>query len=254
MILNEDYFKDLEITDDDVIEDDINDVEEPKHELTLDEFHKLPEQYEHCIEFQINHNWKTTDLSTTSIQTSLLPKLFKRLDAIFEFYGIEHFEYTLSLYTGFNMKYCDTIIKYGNYQLFCEDHSKNYFFIKDDYMYLYISVFVNYPKFNYKRAFRFVYAMLNIFRLDKHITHMHFEPTSEHHISAGLIFDYNDEEITFKDYDSKPTYKLILSDKKLPERGKEKFYNRVDCYFDYCRYGINYDTYERDVPLKPIKI
>ena len=29
MILNEDYFKDLEIEDEDIIEDDINDVEEP---------------------------------------------------------------------------------------------------------------------------------------------------------------------------------------------------------------------------------
>ena len=32
MILNEDYFNDLEVKDEDIIEDDINDVEGPEHE------------------------------------------------------------------------------------------------------------------------------------------------------------------------------------------------------------------------------
>ena len=32
MILNEDYFDDLEIKNEDIIEDDINDVEGPEHE------------------------------------------------------------------------------------------------------------------------------------------------------------------------------------------------------------------------------
>ena len=248
MILNEDYFKDLEITDEDIIDD----VEEPKHELTLEEFHKLPKQYEHCIEFQINHNWMTTDISTTSLQTSILPRIFKRLDTIIEMYGIEHSEYTLSLYSVDKLKDCDTIVEYGNYQLFCEACSKRDI-ISDEYWYLYIRVFVNYPKFNYKRAFRFVYAMLNIFRLDEHINHMCFEPTSEHHISDELNFVYKDKVITFKDYSSNPTYKLILSDNKLPERGKEKFYKYIFHYF-FDDIDVPYELLKRDVLLKPIKI
>ena len=79
MILNEDYFKDLEITDDDVIEDDINDVGEPKHELTLDEFHELPDQYNQDIIFRIRVD---DDNDTTFIQTTLIPRIFKRLDTI----------------------------------------------------------------------------------------------------------------------------------------------------------------------------
>ena len=53
MILNEDYFKDLEITDEDIVVDDDNDVDEPDHELTVEELHKLPEQYGHYIEYNI---------------------------------------------------------------------------------------------------------------------------------------------------------------------------------------------------------
>ena len=87
MILNEDYFKDLEIEDEDIIEDDINDVGEPKHELTLDEFYELPDQYNQVIIFRIEVD---DDNDATFIQTTLIPKLFKRLDSIFELYGIEH--------------------------------------------------------------------------------------------------------------------------------------------------------------------
>ena len=89
MLINENYFDDLDIKDEDIIDD----VEEPKHELTLDEFHKLPEQYNHFIKFKID---KEIDSDTTFIQTSLLPRLFKKLDTIFELYGIEHYEYVLS--------------------------------------------------------------------------------------------------------------------------------------------------------------
>ena len=56
MILNEDYFKDLEITDEDIIEDDNIDVEKLNHELTLEEAKKLPDQYNHDIEFRIKVN------------------------------------------------------------------------------------------------------------------------------------------------------------------------------------------------------
>ena len=88
MILNEDYFKDLEIKDEDIIDDDTLDVGEPDHEMTLEELYELPEQYNHNISFRIEN--KRGDSDTTFFQTSLLPKLFKKLDTIFELYGIEH--------------------------------------------------------------------------------------------------------------------------------------------------------------------
>ena len=115
MILNEDYFKDIEIKD-----EDINDVEEPKQELTLEEFHKLPEQYRQEIYFTImNHN---NDIVT---QTSLIPRVTKRLDSIFDTYGIEHSEYVLT--SSPCAEDCDTILDFGNYQLFCVENMKDIF-------------------------------------------------------------------------------------------------------------------------------
>ena len=114
MILNEDYFKDLEIEDEDIIEDD---VDEPKHDLTLEEAIKLHEQYDYHVSFRIEN----TSGDATFIQTTLIPKLFKKLDTIFELYGIEHSEYILSIYSVSWLEYCNTVVKFGNYQLFCEE-------------------------------------------------------------------------------------------------------------------------------------
>ena len=170
MILNEDYFKDLEIENDDIIEDDILDVEKP--DLTLDEFHKLPEQYDYLIKIMVEKRDNTD--TTLSFQTSLLPRITKRLDAIFESYGIEHSEYILtpSYYTGDS----NTILDFGNYQFFCEEENKNDY-LNDIYRDFYICAYVNYPKFSYKRAFRFVYTMLNIFKFDEHFCIISFAPT-----------------------------------------------------------------------------
>ena len=88
MILNEDYFKDLEIEDEDIIED-----EGPYNNLTLKDVHKLHELYNHSIRIRLRGD---DDNDTTFIKTTLIPKLFKILDDIFELYGIEHSEYVLS--------------------------------------------------------------------------------------------------------------------------------------------------------------
>ena len=89
MYINEDYFKDLEINDEDIIEDDTLDVGEPEHkELTLEEVRKLPEQqYDYCIRIKIV---KENNSDTTFTQTTLLPRITKRLDTIFKLYDIEH--------------------------------------------------------------------------------------------------------------------------------------------------------------------
>ena len=122
------------------IDDTMPDVEEPKHELTLEEFHKLHEQYNHSIAIRIKGSY--IDGDTTFLQTTLIPRIFKRLDDIFEFYGIEHYEYVLTsmLYA----KDSNTVIKFGNYQLFCEEYHKDKY-INDTYDRFYIQVYVNYP-------------------------------------------------------------------------------------------------------------
>ena len=186
MLLKEDYFKDLEIEDEDIIEDDTLDIEEPKHkELTLEEIHKLPDQYKQCITFRIR---VYDDSDITFLQTSLLPRIYKRLDTIFELYGIEHSEY---IFTTCVVEDCKTIIEFGNYQLFCEEGDEDKFInitFDEDGEDLFISVFVNYPKFNYKRAFRFLYTMLNLYRIYEQINWMDFEPIATNDYVIELTF------------------------------------------------------------------
>ena len=245
MILNEDYFKDLEIEDEDIVsDDDTLDVEKPK--MTIEDFRKLPEQYDYLIKITIR---KRNDKETTSFLTSLLPKLFKRLDVIFDSYGIEHSQYVLrsTYYTG---RKNNTILDFGNYQLFCDDCIED-IYINDTYKDFYICVYANYPKFSYKRAFRFVYTILNIFKIDEHFHSIRFEPTKQHtkDMEIGLIYypfsyilrldDINREIIL---YDSRNEIK--------PER-KRIFYDYVIHHFFGKNAAMSYEAIDRDVPLKP---
>ena len=80
-------------------------------------------------------------------------------------YGIEHSEYVLT--SEYLLEDCDTVVKFGNYQLLCDEDDED--FINDTYEYFFIQVFVNYPQFTYKKAFRFLYTVLNLYRIDEQI-------------------------------------------------------------------------------------
>lgn len=195
MILNEDYFDDLEIKDEHII-DDINDVDEPMHKLTLEEVKKIPEQYNHCIAIVI----KKINRDTTFFQTSLIPRIFKRLDTIFELYDIEHSEYVLTSWG--RMKDCDTIVEFGDYQLFCEEYEEDKF-INDTYKELYIYAYVNYPKFTYKRAFHFLYTLFpNLYRMDRHIRYILFEPVADYVRTLYFLFYRKSNDIRFQYIDN----------------------------------------------------
>ena len=171
MILNEDYFKYLEITDEDIVVDDDNDVDELGYELTVEELHKLHEQYDHYIEYNIQFG---------DVDTSVLSRTFKRLDSIFEMYDIEHSEYILS--TEYSLSNCDTAVKFGEYQVFCKDRNQDRIINNIYEGYFYIYVYLNFPKFSYKRAMHFVYdTVYNIIKINKNIDYLslRFESTTE---------------------------------------------------------------------------
>ena len=251
MLINENYFDDLEIEDEDIIEDD-NDVEEPQQELTLEDAIKLPEQYNQEIKIRIDVD-DSTDRNTTFIQTSLLPRLFKRLDAIFELYGIEHSEYILL--SNYDAKYCDTIIKFGNYQLFCKYKWEKDEFINDTYNHVYIQVYVNYPKFNYKRAFRFLYTVLNLYRIYEQINWMTFIPITDNDYIIQLNFSIKSNYMGFYYYNRRKHTignEIVLCKGELTEEDKREFYRAIFRHF----FGenvkkIDYKAIDRDVPFKP---
>ena len=247
MIINESYFDELEIENEDIVSDDeILDVEEPK--MTIEDFRKLPEQYDYLIKILIG---RRNDKETTSFLTSLLPKLFKRLDSIFEMYGIEHSQYVLRsrYYTGDNHT---TKLDFGNYQLFCDDCITD-IYINDTYKDFYICVYANYPEFTYKRAFRFVYTMLNIFKIDKHFHSIRFAPTEQHNrfMEIGLIYYPFYDTLCLEDHTE---IKLYDSSNEIKPEKKRMFYDYVIRHFfgkNKKNAPKNYDVIDRDVPLKP---
>ena len=253
MILNEDYFKDLEIEDEDIAVDDTLDVDEPNHDLTLEEVKELPKQYNQVIKFQIYVD-KSRDNSTTFTQTILLPKLFKRLDTIFELYDIVHSEYVLS---SWNVDVCNTIAKYGDYQLLCDKTEQDEFTNNSYYYSFFINVYVNYPEFNnYKRAFRFLYTVLNLYRNYKQMAWMSFEPITTNDYVIQLKFWIESKHIGFHYYNAKAKVSgndMNLS-KELTEEYKIEFYNSViRHFFGEKANKIDYGAIDRNVPIKPIK-
>ena len=250
MILNEDYFNDLEITDKDIMADDTPlDVEEPKHDLTVEEYHKLFEQYNHIIRFRIEDEY-----DTTFIQTSLIPRIFKRLDTIFKSYGIEDYKYVLvsSCYE----EDCNTVVKFGDYQLFCDEDDEDEF-INDRYDWVYINVFVNYPEFTYKRALRFLSTVLNLFRIDEQINWMTFEPitTDDYIIQLEFGTEYDLIEFYYENIKRDVRGNDIDLCNELTEEDKEEFYNSVMRHFfgEKKVKNIDYEAIDRDVPFKPIR-
>ena len=268
MILNEDYFDDLEIKDEDIMADDTPlDVEEPEHEeLTLEKVKKIPEQYGHYIRIDIDK----IDGDTTFIQTSLLPKIFKSLDTILEFYGIEHSEYILTMI--YDVKRCETVVKFGDYQLFCSKSDKDEF-INNTYKRFQIQVYLNYPKFNYKRAFRFLYTVLNLYKYYKQIAWMSFTPITDSlykfdlhaawmrkpNIEKGddieLRFLIESNYIGFYYFDIR-TYKKgveINLSNELSEYHKRYFYKSVFRHFFKEEVKVPYKLIDRYVPIKPLR-
>ena len=249
MILNEDYFDDLEIKDEDIMADDTPlDVEEPKHELTVKEYYKLLEQYNHLIRFRIEDD----DMDTTFIQTSLIPRIFKRLDTIFESYGIEDYKYVLV--SSCYVEDCNTVVKFGDYQLFCKERDKDKY-INDRYDWVYINVFVNYPEFTYKRVLRFLYTVLNLYRFYKQINWMTFEPitTDDYIIQLEFGTEFNRIEFYYDNIKRDVRGNDINLCKELTEEDKRVFYNSVFRHFFGEKVDIDYDAIIRDVPFKPIR-
>ena len=87
MILNEDYFKDIEITDDDIeSSDDIVISHNNEYATPKEWFMDMNTKYAHCIDIPLKRDcqWKVN------------PKLIiKRLFYMFDAYGIEYSEPTL---------------------------------------------------------------------------------------------------------------------------------------------------------------
>ena len=87
MILNENYFDDLKLTDDDIDSSyDIAVSNNKEYDTTEEWFMDMKSKYTHCIEIPLKRD----------IQWKLNPKpIIKRLFYLFDVYGMEYSEPTL---------------------------------------------------------------------------------------------------------------------------------------------------------------
>ena len=113
-------------------------------------------------------------------------------------------------------------------------------------------MYVNYPKFNYKRAFRFLYTVLNLFRIGR-ISSINIEPnTTNDYYDLSFWFKRTYIEFTcFNNISFNEICKIKLG-KELTE-DKREFYKSIFRHFFGDGVNVPYDAIEKDVPLKPFR-
>lgn len=163
MVINEDYFKDIEITDDDIRDDHDSHIPQEQDIATLDQH--LKSHYEHCIIFSTKY-MSDLEKPDSKIWIFTVPKILKNIEYIFNIYNIEY-EYIIrdNSEGNINMKYWN--IK--NYNILSSYKIKNsdaLFFGNSLNIYFY----VKFPNFNYKESYYFVNRLFTVTILQNHIS------------------------------------------------------------------------------------
>ena len=171
MILKEDYFDDLKLTDDDIeSSDDIVISNNNKYDNPEQMFIDMKSIYTHCIEIPLKHNY----------QWKVEPKLIiKRMSYVFDAYGIEYSEPTLQEYImvddnlekGYSQ--CK-FIDYDGYKLISSKY-KTIEAVNMSSNTISVLIFFNLPDIHsYKSACFFVGSIINCL-LNDSIKDLHFD-------------------------------------------------------------------------------
>ena len=165
MLLNEDYFNEIEITDDDITDKDTNYNNEQQPDIET-YFNHMFSDYTHCIGIIIEQ----PDLYNNKVLwEQYYPHLIKRLNYVFSTYDIEYSEpifmefwdvIAFSKYKSQIYKYKYRIFNYHNFKVIGQETVH-----LDDSMK--IMIFFNLPKFtSLKQAFRFICSILRNIKND----------------------------------------------------------------------------------------
>lgn len=148
MFINEDYFNDVEINDEDVTADDNNINDNDAKALN----NHLTSKYKQCIIIKLN---TLSDYDFEEIDNRYISPIIKRLQYLFNVYDIE-FEYILRDETNpddfmYNRAY---IYDLGNHKVFSFYNKEEYY--ERDCDELNIVLYLNLPDFNYKDSYNFI--------------------------------------------------------------------------------------------------
>lgn len=152
MILFEDYFKDIEISDDDI------DVDKTDESLSGNEFIEYcQKRYSHTICIKMSNK---TKMNITAL-ADIIDNLKKHLEYLFDIFNIEHSDIFGADDTA------EIQLNSGKLNIFMLNNNIKFISAIDDidsetyrYYYLFLVVYVNFPKFNAKTAVRFVKSLI----------------------------------------------------------------------------------------------
>ena len=152
MILFEDYFKDIEISDDDI------DVDKTDESLSGNEFIEYcQKRYSHTICIKMSNK---TDMNITAL-ADIIDNLKKYLEYLFNIFNIEHSDIFGADDTA------EIQSNSGKLNIFMLNNNIKFISAIDDidsetyrYYYLFLVVYVNFPEFNTKTAVRFVKSLI----------------------------------------------------------------------------------------------
>ena len=156
MLLNEDYFKNLEITDEDIINDDSakstgNDTQDP--ELLKQ---RLISSYQKCI--KVHYSGKRNPITVNEFFI-VLHKILKRIHYVLDLYNAEYETYLADSTLGsirFNKMHIYNINGYNVLSYRSEEQLK-----EKGNVSINIIIFVIFPAFSYKQAYNFCTALTN---------------------------------------------------------------------------------------------
>ena len=163
MLISEDYFNNIEITDDVVSStEQSNDSENP--ELLFD---SMLSNYTHCISIQISSSIFIFHQKEKKLWQKIIPQTIKRLNMLLDAYGIEHSE---PLFIDDNVARIMGS-EASNYKIIDYNHFKIAISSNDELTKenltnsLNLTIYINLPKLStYKQAYKFIYNIYNILR------------------------------------------------------------------------------------------
>lgn len=167
MLINEDYFKDINLTDDDITatnNTDSLDSDSQKRryydENSLNDYILSKYKYSLIIKTVMTKNL----FSNIRMWETIFPNILKKLNYIFDFYNIEHEYIIRDVSQSFNRK----LNFHKIYDLEVVSYCNEEFFKKDYITSAYIMFFVNLPEMSYKNQYWLIDRIVSaVFRNNK---------------------------------------------------------------------------------------
>ena len=156
MGLNEDYFKELNLTDEDV-SNDVEQISNSNRYSNIPAYEDyLINHYDRC--FIISTYLYSDIFSETDLWNKKVPNALRRVEQVLDAYNIEH-ETVILDYTDIKQIHIDRYYRVGDYNILSGQNNNNFF--SKEYQRAYIIIYCNFPEFTYKESYNLVDRFTN---------------------------------------------------------------------------------------------